>query len=299
MSALTYPEAMVIGLLQGVTELFPVSSLGHSVLIPAIIGGSWAQDLNVSRPESPYLAFIVGLHVATAAALVCYFWRDWLRIAGGLVTSVRYRRVVTADERLAWMIILATIPVGLAGLLLEHAFRVFFSKPVPTALFLCLNGLILLAAERGRRRTVEDVPLAEDAPGEIRPVPVAGAVAADRRLARMSWGRAVGIGAVQIAALLPGISRDGVVTIAGLRTGLGRADAVRFSFLLSTPVIAAAGLLKVPDLAGPNERKTLDDAGKVAGQLQLADGAGRTALRADEQQLERFGLGRGLAKGVT
>src|SRR6516162_5068418 len=107
MSALTYPEAMVIGLLQGVTELFPVSSLGHSVLIPAIIGGSWARDLNVSAPESPYLAFIVGLHVATAAALICYFWRDWVRIGGGLLTSVRHRRIVTADERLAWMIIAA------------------------------------------------------------------------------------------------------------------------------------------------------------------------------------------------
>src|SRR3984957_3175215 len=152
MSALTYPEAMFIGLLQGVTELFPVSSLGHSVLIPAIIGGSWARDLNVSKPESPCLAFIVGLHVATAAALICYFWRDWVRIVGGLLTSVRHRRIVTADERLAWMIILATIPVGIAGLALEHAFRVFFSKPVPAALFLCVNGLILLSAERRRSR---------------------------------------------------------------------------------------------------------------------------------------------------
>src|SRR5215469_5289368 len=151
MSTLTYPEAMVIGLLQGVTELFPVSSLGHSVLIPAVIGGSWAQDLNVGKPESPYLAFIVGLHVATAAALICYFWRDWLRIISGLISSLRYRRVATADERLAWMIILATIPVGIAGLALEHLFRVFFSKPIPTALFLAVNGLILLGGERLRR----------------------------------------------------------------------------------------------------------------------------------------------------
>src|SRR5215475_9343198 len=103
--------------MQGVTELFPVSSLGHSVLIPALIGGSWAHDLNVSTPESPYLAFIVGLHVATAAALLLFFWRDWVRIIRGLYTSVRYRRVQDPDERLAWMIVIATIPVGVSGLL--------------------------------------------------------------------------------------------------------------------------------------------------------------------------------------
>src|SRR3979409_141204 len=95
---LTYPEAMFVGLLQGVTELFPVSSLGHSVLIPAIVGGSWARDLNVSSPESPYLAFIVGLHVATAIALIVYFWRDWVRIVGGVVSSIRGRKVETPDE---------------------------------------------------------------------------------------------------------------------------------------------------------------------------------------------------------
>ena len=107
---MTYAEAMVVGLIQGVTELFPVSSLGHNVLIPALIGGSWAQDLSVSAPESPYLAFIVGLHVATAAALILYFWRDWVRLVGGFVSSLRERRIATADQRLAWMIIIATIP---------------------------------------------------------------------------------------------------------------------------------------------------------------------------------------------
>jgi hypothetical protein len=133
MPALTYPEAIVVGLFQGVSELFPVSSLGHSVLIPALIGGQWARDLNVSAPESPYLAFIVGLHVATALALIVYFWRDWLRIAGGFATSLRDRQVRTADQRLAWLIILATIPVGIAGLLLEHVFRTVLGKPIPAA----------------------------------------------------------------------------------------------------------------------------------------------------------------------
>ena len=129
MAHLTYAEAIVVGLFQGVTELFPVSSLGHSVLIPALIGGQWAKDLNVSAPESPYLAFIVGLHVTTAAALVVFFWRDWLRIIGGVLTSVRDRRVQTPDQRLAWMLILATIPVGISGLALEHVFRTVLGSP--------------------------------------------------------------------------------------------------------------------------------------------------------------------------
>src|SRR5256885_3673725 len=123
MSHLTYTEAIVVGLFQGVAELFPVSSLGHSVLIPALVGGRWARDLNVSTPESPYPAFIVGLHVATAIALLAFFWRDWLRIITGLLTSVRDRRIQTPDQRLAWLIILATIPVGITGLLIEHTFR--------------------------------------------------------------------------------------------------------------------------------------------------------------------------------
>src|ERR1700710_1147057 len=150
-SVLSYPEAAVIGLLQGVTELFPVSSLGHSVLLPALVGGSWGRDLKVGNAESPYLAFIVGLHVATAVALIIFFWRDWLRILHGLGTSVRDRRVQDADQRLAWHLVLATIPVGLAGLLLEHTFRTILSKPIPTSIFLAVNGLILLGAEKLRR----------------------------------------------------------------------------------------------------------------------------------------------------
>src|ERR1700733_3604155 len=145
---ITFPEAIVVGLIQGVTELFPVSSLGHSILIPALVGGSWAQDLDVSAPESPYLAFIVGLHVATALALLVYFWRDWVRILRGLVTSIVRREVADSDPRLAWLLVLATIPVGVSGLLLEHVFRVYLSKPVPTAAFLALNGVVLLLGDR-------------------------------------------------------------------------------------------------------------------------------------------------------
>jgi undecaprenyl-diphosphatase len=238
-SHLTYPEAIVIGLMQGVTELFPVSSLGHSVLVPALLGGRWAADLNVSTPESPYLAFIVGLHVATAIALLVFFWRDWLRIIGGLVTSLRYRRVQTPDERLAWMIILATIPVGIAGLLLEHVFRTVLGRPIPAAIFLTINGLVLYGAERLRRR--EHTPDNAD-PDDL---------ASDRRVAKRSFVETTLIGTSQIAALLPGISRSGITTAAGLRAGLSHVDAARFAFLLATPVILAAGLLKVPsDLFG-------------------------------------------------
>jgi undecaprenyl-diphosphatase len=289
MSTLTYAEAGVIGLLQGVTELFPISSLGHAVLVPAIIGGSWAQDLNVSKAESPYLAFIVGLHVATATAMILFFWRDWLRIIKAFFASLghfiapapgtsRFQPQNT-DQMLAWMIILATIPVGLAGLALEHDFRVYFSKPVLTACFLFANGLILLAGERARRRgaDMEAQEIAADlqAVTERQKAAVAAgagggtggrhssgqralkqqhaslAVESDRRIVRRcGWLGAFVLGAAQILALLPGISRDGTVMVGGMFRGLSRQDAARFSFLLSAPVILAAGLLKIPDLTG-------------------------------------------------
>jgi undecaprenyl-diphosphatase len=252
-SLLSYPEAAVIGLLQGVTELFPVSSLGHSVLLPALIGGSWARDLKVSSAESPYLAFIVGLHVATALALITFFWRDWLRIVRGLATSIRDRRVDTADQRLAWHLVVATIPVGLAGLLLEHTFRTILSKPIPTSIFLALNGLILLGAETLRRHSMAAAPAtaASATAAASGAAPSGRATEPDAAIARMPLGRAVAIGSAQIAALAPGISRSGITMSAGLLRGLDHEDAARFSFLLATPVILAAGVLKLPDLFGP------------------------------------------------
>lgn len=284
---ITYPEALVVGLIQGVTELFPVSSLGHNVLIPALVGGRWAQDLSVSASESPYLAFIVGMHVATALAMIIYYWRDWLRIITGFFASIghvvspapgtRRWEPQNADQKLSWMIILATIPVGISGLALERLFRVAFSKPVPTALFLAANGLILLAGERVRRRRVplDEEQAAEEhqmAVVEDRQMAAVGAVSgtahssgqralkqhaadvavrSDRRLTRLGWLDALGLGAAQILALLPGISRDGVVMVSGMFRGLSMRDAARFSFLLSAPVIFAAGVLKIPDLMGP------------------------------------------------
>ena len=240
-SHLSYVEAVVIGALQGVTELFPISSLGHSVLIPAIVGGRWARDLDVSAPESPYLAFIVGLHVATALALLAFFWRDWVRILGGAVTSLRYHRLQTPYERLAWLIVSATIPVGLCGLLLEHLFRTTLGKPIPAAVFLIANGVVLYFGERLRRNTSESSGDSTES----------AAIDSDARIAQLSMPDGVLVGSAQILALLPGISRSGVTMVAGLVRGLSHQDAARFAFLLATPVILAAGVLKVPDLLGP------------------------------------------------
>ncbi len=306
--AMTYPEAMVVGLIQGVTELFPVSSLGHNVLIPALVGGSWAKALNVSAPESPYLAFIVGLHVATAIALLIYFWRDWVRIIGGFFSSIRDRDITTPDQKLAWMVIVATIPVGFVGLFAEHAFRVVFGKPVLAAVFLVVNGVILFSGEKFRtKKSLDaDAAVADErrlvtAPAPILREPAAGvaavglaatgdggaavvpagpaspasparrpghgshaaakpdpkaereaaaaaAVRADARLSKTDFLQTAIIGSAQILALLAGISRDGVTMVTGMFRGLSREDAARFAFLLATPVILAAGALKVGDL---------------------------------------------------
>jgi undecaprenyl-diphosphatase len=267
-SSLSYLEATVVGLFQGVTELFPVSSLGHSVLVPALIGGRWAQDLNVSSPESPYLAFIVGLHVATAAALLLFFWRDWVQIIAGFFTSIRYRRIQTTGERLAWLIVAGTVVVGVCGLALEHTFRTTLGKPIPAAAFLIANGVILYAGEHLRRRlgtgagdhAANANPMLSSNRTRLAEGPAAreGLTTAvdessgiDDRLAKTPLWRGALIGSAQTLALLPGISRSGVTMTAGLLRGLTHDEAARFSFLLATPVILAAGVLKIPDLFGP------------------------------------------------
>jgi undecaprenyl-diphosphatase len=267
---LTYPESIVIGLLQGVTELFPVSSLGHSVLLPAIIGGSWGRDLSLTADQSPYLTFLVAVHVATAVALVVFFRRDWVRIGRGLVTSVRRREIATADQRLAWLLVAATVPVGLAGLVLEHALRTALGRPEPAAIFLILNGVMLAVVERvrGRRPAPAPEPVALGG-GRVYVSTAAQShdeLVSDARLARQSWAQALTIGAAQILALFPGISRSGATIGAGLLRGLSHEDAARFAFLLATPVIAAAGVLKLPELAGSSGRSVLGPvlAGSVA-----------------------------------
>jgi undecaprenyl-diphosphatase len=261
MSAVTYLEAIVVGALQGVSELFPVSSLGHSILLPAWLGGQWQRDLSIGK-DSPYLAVLVAMHVATALALVLFFRKDWVRIIGGLWTSLRHREVRTPDQRLAWLLVLATIPVGLAGLLLEGLLRDFLGKPVPSAIFLALNGGVLYAAEKfSRRKPPEEADTVDFSTEETL---VMRAVSVDERtdvrLAKLRVGEAVLIGAAQIFALLPGISRSGITMVAGLRRGLGHEDAARFAFLLATPVILAAGVLKMPTLFAPENHASLGPA---------------------------------------
>jgi undecaprenyl-diphosphatase len=257
---MTYVQAVVIGLIQGLTELFPISSLGHTVLIPSWLGGNWATLVRQeSRPESPYLAFVVGLHLATAIVLLGVYARTWVRMVRGFVTSIARRQVRSADQKLAWLIVVATIPVGLAGLVLEHPFRVLFAKPLAAAIFLMINGGILLTGEIMRRRTLR--PLAAQRAGSgaatARPEQVPPSdpdamldEAAEERLAGVGVRNALWIGASQILALFAGISREGVTMVGGLLRGLDHEDAMRFSFLLSTPVILAAGALKISDLTG-------------------------------------------------
>jgi undecaprenyl-diphosphatase len=277
MADLTYLQSAVIGALQGVTELFPVSSLGHSVLVPALIGGSWkhlvTEGATQNSEASPYLAFIVALHVATALALLVFYWRDWVRIITAFLRTLRTRRVETSTERLAWLIIVATIPVGITGLALEHTFRTLFAKPLAAAVFLTINGLILLGGEVLRRRaeaanatTADERVLTRagvggaHAAGARAGVATAGATGvtetattpgARRSLLTLSYREAAIIGLFQTLALLAGISRSGVTMVAGLLRGLDHEDAAKFAFLLATPVIFAAGVLKVPGLFGP------------------------------------------------
>ena len=239
-SAISTFQAIVLGVLQGVTELFPVSSLGHTVLFPKLFG--W-HNIVVwqSQPESPWLAFVVMLHVGSAVGLLIYFWRDWIAIIRAFFATLGKRAIETPTERLAWLIITATIPVGILGLVLEHPIRVALAKPIYASIFLVVNGAILLGAERFRRRA------------EVRSLAVREGLNAEgfRDLNTMDFREAAVIGVAQSSALIAGISRDGVVMTAGLVRGLDNSDAARFAFLLATPPILAAGLLKIGDLTGP------------------------------------------------
>ena len=204
---LTYFQAVVLGLLQGVTELFPISSLGHTVLFPTLFG--WDDLVKAqSDPESFWLAFVVMLHVGSAIGLLIYFWRDWVEIVRAFFRTLARRRIETPTEKLAWLIIATTIPTGILGLVLEHPVRVALAKPTAAAVFLMINGLILLGAERLRRR------------GRCGHWPRGRARAAPPAVADMSYREGVGIGFAQSTALIAGISRDGVCMGAGLFRGL-------------------------------------------------------------------------------
>ncbi len=252
---MTYFQAIVLGLLQGVTELFPVSSLGHSVILPKLLG--WNDVVAAqSAKESYFLAFLVGLHVATALALFVFYWRTWVEIIRGLLVSLRDRRIETPTQRLGWLLVVATIPAGLTGVLLEHPLRTLFAVPLAAAIFLFINGIVLAVAEVFRRRA------------EVRAVAIAHGLNPEgaRRLDTLEYREAVVVGVAQVFALLAGISRSGITMAAGLVRGLDHEDAARFSFLLATPIIGAAGVYKLPDLLGPNGHGVLGPvlAGSVA-----------------------------------
>lgn len=227
---ITFFQAIILGLIQGISELFPVSSLGHSVLLPALFG--WNNVVKAqSQSESYFLAFLVGLHVATATALLIFYRQKWLKLIKGFFRTLQTKKLETADERLIWLLIVATIPAGLTGVAFEHAFRVIFAKPLAAAIFLSINGLILFAGERYRRQALGRRP--------------------KRALSKLEFKEAGIIGVAQILALLAGISRSGITMVVGLVRGLSHEDAAQFSFLLATPIILGAGVYKLPDLFGP------------------------------------------------
>lgn len=234
-------QAVVLGLLQGVTELFPVSSLGHTVLFPTLFG--WHRLVQAqSKPESFWLAFVVMLHVGSAIGLLIYFWRDWIEIVRAFFRTLVSRRIETPTERLAWLIVIASIPAGVLGIALEHPLRVALAKPTAAAIFLMVNGVILISAERLRKRA------------EVRELARREGMKEDggRKLETLEYKEAGVIGLAQSSALIAGISRDGVCMAAGLSRGLDNADAARYGFLLATPIILAAGLFKLGDLLGKN-----------------------------------------------
>ena len=238
-SAISYFQAIVLGLLQGVTELFPISSLGHTVLFPTLFGWNKLVDAQ-SQSESFWLAFVVMLHVGSALGLLAYYWRDWVQIVRAFFRTLGKRRIEDSTERLAWLIILASVPAGIIGLALEHQLRTLTAKPEIAAIFLIVNGGLLFAAERFRRRA------------EVRELAVREGAKPDgaRELNTLEYREALVIGVAQSSALVAGISRDGVTMGAGLARGLDHSDSARFAFLLATPIILAAGIVKLPDLLG-------------------------------------------------
>jgi undecaprenyl-diphosphatase len=228
---ISYFQAVILGLTQGVAEPFPISSLGHGVVIPRLLG--W----NIHQNDKFFLSFLVATHLATAIVLFFFFLRDWVRIVKGMGRSLRDRQIAPddSDAKLGWLLVVGTIPAGILGLLLEHPLRSLFASAQSAAAFLIVNGILLLAFERLRRRA----PVA-DTGGDH-----------DAHIARtLSFRQALGIGSAQALALIPGISRSGITMGGGLLAGLSNEDAARYGFLLATPIIGAAAVLKVPDLAG-------------------------------------------------
>jgi len=249
---LSFFQAAILGAVQGITELFPVSSLGHGVLLPGLLG--W----HIDQSAGSFLTFLVATHFATALVLFCIYWRDWVRIIRGMFRSIAEREIASTnpDARLGWLLVIATIPAGIAGVLFETQVKNFFIAPTSAAFFLILNGGLLFGAERLRRR-------AKMASREIADV--------DKRIAtELSWSSSLKIGLLQIIALIPGFSRTGSTLGGGLMVGLSHEDALRFSFLLATPIIGAAALLELPPLLASGNAQALATAAVGAAAAAIA-----------------------------
>jgi undecaprenyl-diphosphatase len=208
-------QAIILAIVQGITELFPISSLGHAVILPALLG--W----KVNENDPSFLPFLVVMHLGTAVALLVYFWRDWFDFA----TAILFRRGPKAEgeRRIFLRVVVATIPVVIVGFFLEKELKQAFGAPVLAAGFLIANGVMLFAAERLKGRQ-------------------------ERPLTRLRWTDAVIIGLCQCLALIPGFSRSGATMAGGYLAGLDHEDAARFSFLTATPVILGAAVLEVPKI---------------------------------------------------
>ena len=218
---MTTLEAFLIAILQGATELFPISSLGHAVVLPAVLG--WGID----QASAAFVPFLVLLHTGTAVALLLYFWRDWLGLARG-VLGLDTPELTAQARQLAMLIVIATIPAVVLGLVLNHFLKSLFATPMIAAGFLVLNGVMLLAGERLRG--------------------AAGSVQTPKRLGLLTATDALVIGLWQCLALLPGLSRAGATMVGGLLRGLDHENSARFSFLIALPVIVGATVLEVPKM---------------------------------------------------
>ena len=249
---LTYLQAIILGIFQGVTELFPVSSLGHSVLLANLFGWHNLSDQQVSH-TSAFLNFLVMMHVATAIALIIFYRAEWKRITQGFMRTVRAKQIDMhdSDAKLAWLLIAATIPAGLVGLVFEHKLRAAFGTAFFAIIFIILNGIMLLKGDKLVTRAELNRP-------RRRPGASMDELAATRTSRvvsdHLTIERAVLIGFAQIGALFAGISRSGITMLAGLRSGLDHQDAARFSFLLATPIILLAGIYKLPSVLSSSNR---------------------------------------------
>jgi undecaprenyl-diphosphatase len=231
-------QTIFLALLQGVTELFPISSLGHTVIIPGLFG--WGDLVHNDR----FLPLVVALHLGTAIALVIYFWRDWFQVLRSIGKSIKDGEVKKGTEEwVSFLIIIGCIPAGLLGVFLEKPLKLLFASPLIASTFLIVNGSILFLGERMRRRAeIKELDIANLDPKQRE--------AQFRPLSSLTWKEAIVVGSAQALALIPGISRSGATMVAGLGVRLNHEDAARFSFLLGTPIIGAAALLEVPQLIG-------------------------------------------------